>query len=491
MDDLVDLEAECIKKIIWKIQADPESEEIKFRELDMWREIEFKCLYGRRTGTGITALGDTIAALNLGYGSDQSIEFAEQIYKTLKFGCYRASVDMSRELGSFPIWEFKQEKHNPFLNRFNDETIEIEGQKISGKQLYQDMAKFGRRNISLLTTAPAGSVSILAQANKRPYWGTTSGIEPLFTDKPYTRRKKINHSDKNSRVDFIDDQGDKWTNYQVYHAGLKMWMDITGETDYTKSPYHRCCAEDLDWKQRVKLQAAATRHLDHSVSSTLNLPNDVTEQKVAEIYETAWHSKCKGITVYRDGCRAGVLVKESSAKPQNTDAPKRPKELPCEIHHLTVKKEPYVVAIGLYDSKPYELFAFSNNHNDCLLAKKHSHGIIKKSKRGIYELWNKEENLLPNCESISSLLTDTEAALTRMVSTSMRHGVNLQFTVHQLEKVKGDMFSFAKAIARVLKKYVEDGAKVTGEICQNCGEPQLIRHSGCVQCRNCSWTKCV
>lgn len=490
MDDLIDLELECIQRILGKIDSDPEPDYIKACEREMWRTIYQKCEQGRRTGTGITALGDAMAAEAIGYGSEESIDFVDRVYRTLKLGCYRSSVDMAKELGPFPIWDASLESQCPFLLRIRDED----------PQLYEDMQKYGRRNISLLTTAPAGTVSI--EAGPAPYFGTTSGGEPLFTDEPYFRRKKIMPGMEDAKVDFVDELGDKWTHFPVFHPKLKMWMDVTGETDWKKSPYHGCTANDINWKTRVRMQATAQRHVDHSISSTVNLPNDVSEESVAEIYETAWEAGCKGITVYRDGCRDGVLVKDNADKTlavSKTQAPKRPKELPCEIHHMTVKGQPFVAVVGLLSGDPYEVFVFTNtsshfaSSDSPVLSRKLSKGVLKKVKRSHYELWSEDgkQNLLPDCSGVGSLLDGNEEALTRMLSTSLRHGADISFVVHQLEKVKsGDLYSFTKVLARTLKKYIKDGQSVKGEACQACGEDALIRQEGCVTCRACGNSKC-
>ena len=464
MDDIVDLELECIERIIQKVAEDPEPIEVKDREINLWHKIKDKCEQGRRTGTGPTGLADAIAAVGLRYGSDESIQFVDLVYKTMKLGCYRASVDMAKEIGPFPIWDALLEKNNPFLLRIRQED----------PVLYEDMQKYGRRNIALLTTAPAGTTSILA--GPRPYFGTSSGIEPLFTDEPYIRRKKITPSIVGARVDFVDDMGDKWTNYPVFHSKLQMWLDTTGDTDYKKSPYHGCCANDLDWKQRVKLQAAAQKHIDHSISSTINVPKNTPKEKIAEIYETAWRSKCKGITVYRDECRDGVLIKNDDGPKKN--ATKRPKDLPCEIYRLTLNKEPVSVIIGLYEGKPYEVFAFTKE-----VPKHFDEGKIHKIKRGHYVL----KPPVINDGFTLSLATETEEAFSRMVSTLLRHGTELSFVVHQLEKAN---YGFARAIARALKKFIRDGAAVHGEECENCKASGLVRQEGCVTCRACGWSKC-
>jgi ribonucleoside-diphosphate reductase alpha chain len=472
MDDLVDLELECIDRILSKISSDPEADDTKRVEVDLWQGIRKACIEGRRTGTGITALGDTMAALGIKYGSDASIDFTDRVYKTLKFGAFRASVDMAKELGPFPIWDHELEKDNPFLNRIREETValsqdELGGHLISGQALWNDMKKYGRRNIALLTTAPAGTVSIMTQ--------TTSGIEPLFMI-GYTRRRKIIGTEQNARVDFVDHLGDKWTEFTVYHPKVTEWMEVTGETDVTKSPWYGCCAEDLDWKQRVILQAKANAHVDHAISSTINLPEDVSIEKVKEIYETAWQYGCKGITVYRKNCRTGVLVEKKEEKKDEGDrivknhAPKRPKSLPCDVHHIRVKGNEYFVLVGLFGNSkdPYEVFAGLNGH----ISKGVKSGVVEKLSRGVYYASFEDGTEM---KSVAEYIEDSEEALTRSISTSLRHGIDISYIVHQLEKTKGDLQSFSKAMARALKKYIPDGSVVSGESCPDCKQASIVR----------------
>ncbi|MFW6173212.1 MAG: adenosylcobalamin-dependent ribonucleoside-diphosphate reductase, partial [Elusimicrobiota bacterium] len=338
MDDVIDLEIEHVERIISKIEKDPEPNNIKNRELNLWRKVKKVCKRGRRTGTGITALGDTIAACNLKYGSKKAIGLTHKIYKTLKLGCYRSSVNMAKEIGAFPVWDKKLETKNPFLLRIKKED----------PQLYDDMQIYGRRNISLLTSSPAGSVSLLTQ--------TTSGIEPLF-EMYHVRRKKVNPNDKKARVDFVDANGDSWEEFKVYHPTIKKWMEATGKENFEESPWFKNCANDIHWKKRLKTQKVVTENICHSISSTINLPEDVSVKKVAHIYEEAWKMGLKGITVYRQNSRTGVLVHDNKDKCNNrklekishTDAPKRPKILPCDIHHLIVKGKPHLVLVGLYN----------------------------------------------------------------------------------------------------------------------------------------------
>jgi len=498
MDDLIDIEIECIDKIIDKIRQDPEPEDIKRNEITLWKTIQKKCAEGRRTGTGITALGDTLAALGIKYGFKKSIETSEKIYQTIKLGSYRSSVDMAKEIGCFTHYDKDKEKNNDFIKRlFNDS-------KETGldKELEADMHKFGRRNISLLTCSPTGSLSILAQ--------TSSGVEPVF-QLFYTRRKKINPNDSTSRVDFVDQSGDSWQEYPVFHSKLKTWMQVKGvEFDpdekfnpelLEKTPWYECCAEDLNWKQRVKLQAAIQRHCDHSISSTVNLPEDTTVEQVKEIYETAWKSGCKGVTIYRNNCRSGVLVnndKKEDVKDKNlnnfltkTHAPKRPKELSCDVFHPTCKRQKHYVIVGLLEGHPYEVFTGINADYDgeIMIPKRITEGAVIKISRGQYILSHYNSKGEEETYKLTGTHTDdTVDSLTRMISTSLRHGVDISFIVHQLEKTQGDLASFNKVIARTLKKYAS--GQVHGESCPSCKKETLIRQDGCKLCSSCGYSAC-
>ncbi len=302
MDDIIDLELECINRIIDKIQSDPEPNYIKVHELDTWQKIKANCANGRRTGTGITALGDTLAALGVPYGSEESVKVTNDIYRTLKLGCYQSSVEMAKEIGSFPFFNAELETEQSFLLRIKEDD----------SKLYAEMQKHGRRNIALLTTAPTGTTSLLAGPG--PYFGTTSGGEPAFM-MSHIRKKKINHNDTDTPCDYVDASGDKWQEFSVVHPKLQLWKDITGETDERKSPYYGSCAEDINWKQRVKMQGTAQRHVDHAISSTINLPENVSEEEVATIYMAAWKEGCKGMTVYRKNCRDGVMIEHKESCP--------------------------------------------------------------------------------------------------------------------------------------------------------------------------------
>lgn len=464
MDDLVDLESEKISEILNKVHSDPESEEIKRNEIRMWEIIKLNNDEGRRTGLGMLAIADTLAALGIEYGSEESIKVCEKIAKTLKLAAYRESVEMAKELGKFVGYDPEKEKNNPFIKRIAKEDPE----------LYNDMVKYGRRNISLTTIAPTGSISIEAQ--------TSSGIEPLFA-LSYTRRKKNN--DENDVYDFIDKEGIKWRNFEVFHPKIELWKQITGEKDISKSPWYCCTAEKINWINRVRLQGAIQKHICHSISSTINLPKDVSIETVAEIYKTAWEEGLKGITVYRDGCRSGVLIKKEDDC--NREAPKRPKELDCEVFYTKVSKKldkvryfEYIVFIGLLNGQPYELFAIEGSNG-----KKTTTGKIIKHGRGNYEA------ILEDGHKIENLTKDTsesEDALTRMISTSLRHKVPLQYIVEQLQKIEGDMFGFAKCIARALKKFIKNGV-VSSENCKKCGS-KFVFENGCYVCKSCGESKC-
>lgn len=480
MDNMIDLELEKIDAIIKKIKSDPEDNETKKTELELWNKIKAKCQNGRRTGTGITATGDMLAALGMGYGSDESVSFVDKIHKAMMVASFRSSVNMAKEVGAFPIWNWDLEKDTSFAKEIQK----------ADKELYADMATYGRRNIANLTIAPTGSLSILTQ--------TTSGIEPLFMLFPYTRRKKINPNDANAKTDFIDQNGDHWQEFEVYHPKVKMWMDITGETDLKKSPWFGYCAEDIDWVQAVKLQAAAQKYIDHAISKTVNLPEEVTEQEVAKIYQAAWEYGCKGMTVYRKNCRTGVLVekKTEEKKDENVivknNAPKRPEALPAEAWISNIKGSPYYVVVGLLNGEPYEIFTglnqYKNESGDIVsnIAKNDSKGHVVKKSRGNYSFVS--NGIVYN---LTNSHNDENAdALCRMISTSLRHGSDIAFVVHQLEKTKGDLTSFAKVLARNLKRYIKDGTKVHGEECPSCGGHNVERGDGCVICKDCGWTKC-
>ena len=462
MDDLVDLESEKVQKIIDKVKKDPEPMKIKRDEIELWETIKKNNDEGRRTGLGFMGLADVFAALGMKYGDEDSIRKADRISKAIKLAAYRSSVDMAKELTPFICYDYKLEENHPFIKRIaNEDPI-----------LYNDMIKYGRRNVALLTVPPTGSISIEA--------GVSSGIEPLFAIS-YTRRKKNNDSKEKS--DFVDQNGDRWQEFEVFHNRVKQWMEVTGEKDTTKSPWHKSCANEINWINRVKIQGTIQNHICHSISSTINLPKDVSVDMVAKIYETAWKEGLKGITVYRDGCRSGVLIKKDDC---NRDAPRRPKELECEIYHTNIIKKldkvrvfKYMVMIGILEDQPYEIFAVENGQY------KQTKGKIVKVKRGHYDLvFDTNETI----ENFTKETTENEDSLTRMVSTALRHKVPIHFICEQLNKVEGEMFCFAKSLARALKKFIKDGTK-SGEDCPQCGD-KLVYENGCYSCKSCGWSKC-
>ena len=490
MDDMIDLEIEQIDKILEKVESDPEPEHVKAIERDLWRTVKSQAQRGRRTGLGVTAVGDALAMIGVRYGSNESIRIVEKFYKTLSTNAYYSSCIMAKERGSFPIHDHEREAGHEFLERIweaSPETLELS-------------QKFGRRNIALTTTAPAGSVSVLTQ--------TTSGIEPPFM-LYYTRRKKINtDAEPNARVDFVDPSGDKWQEYDVYHHGFKQWMDVTGKLDNKEisneklvmmSPYCGSTANEIDWVQKVKMQAAAQKWVCHAISNTTNLPADTDIDTVKNVYMTGWKSGCKGVTIYRDGCRTGVLVsKESQTTSEEVierSAPKRPETLECDIQHVTIKGEKWTILMGLMAGRPYEVLGGLAEFVE--IPKKYSRGTIVKRTRktvnSIYDLHFGEEDEKVVIKDVVRVFDNpNHAGFTRTISLALRHGVPIQYIVEQLQKDKDhDLFSFARVIGRVLKKYIEDGAKPAKKVCEGCGaEDTLIYQEGCVTCTSCGFGKC-
>lgn len=477
MDDMVDLEVEQIEKIIKKINDDPEPENVKEIEKDLWMNIKKAAELGRRTGLGVTAVGDTLASLGIRYGSKKSIEITEELYKTLAVNAYRSSCIMAKERGAFPIHNHDKERGHEFLER-------VWG---SAADVHEMSKKYGRRNIALTTTAPAGSVSTLTQ--------TTSGIEPAYLLK-YTRRKKLTENDLDGRVDFIDDSGDRWQEYDVYHHGFKKWMDISGLTDIKKSPYYNATSNDIDWINKVNVQASAQKWICHAISNTTNVPSDTDIETIKKIYMTGWKSGCKGVTVYRDGCRSGVLVSSIKENKFKTyEAPLRPEELECHIHHATIKGEAWTVMVGLLDGRPYEVMGGLQKYIE--IPRKYKKGIIikhaYKSKNSRYDLQigkNGDGFLIKDIVSVFD--NPNHAGHTRTISLALRHGAPIQYVVEQLLKDREmDMFSFSKVIARVLKTYIKDGTVPGKTGCENCGAEDSLRYQeGCVGCVSCGYAKC-
>lgn len=498
MDDLVDLEIEAIDSILKKIDSDPEPEEVKLIERNLWLKIRGKCHEGRRTGLGPTAIGDTLAALGIRYGSESAINVVEQIYKTIALASYESSVDLAKERGAFPIFDLEAEKDQKFLNKLWKED----------KILHEKYLKHGRRNIANLTTAPCGSVSLLAELVPGVHQ-TTSGIECVFLPF-YVRRKKVNQTE--TKIDYVDSLGDKWEEFTVFHPGFKVWMETNNKTkeDFESSPYYKATSTDLDWISGVKLQAAAQKWVDHSISRTQNLPNDVSKETVSEIYLTAYLAGCKGFTIYRDGSRSGVLVSSTNTNKDSNNnnnlgfaqynAPKRPKELDCNIYHTTVNSEKWTIFIGLLEDKPYEIMGGLAKY--VKIPKRITKGkLVKHSKENEssrydlhydFEKGQEEETIIRDVGNIFE--NPTNSGFTRVLSLSLRHGAPVQYAVEQLIKAgdkESDLFTITKAFARVLKNYVKDGTKVSSiKKCKVCESTNLVYKEGCVQCLSCGDSKC-
>ena len=476
-DGLVDLELLYIGRILDKIKKDPELDVNKKRELDLWNNIYNTAKASRRTGLGFTALGDTVAALGMKYDSAESIKFVEKMMKIKMKSELDNTIDNAVLRGTFTGWDPKKERDNIFYDFI----------KKSFPEQYKRMQKYGRRNVSWSTLAPTGSVSLLAQV--------TSGVEPLFQPF-YMRRKKVNPGEKDVRVDFTDKNGDTWQEFPVIHAKFEEWIhsnyNVRGTLNeerlqkyFEKSPWFGSTANDIDWNKRVEIQSMIQRYISHSISSTVNLPRDVSKEAVSDIYLQSWRKGLKGITVYRDGSRDGVLVSSTPPSEDNifeyTSSVKRPTSIPAESFATTVRGEKFNVVIGLLDDKPYEVFAF----NQMTVMK--GEGTLTKERRGIYTYHNDKTG--KETLNIADGMTDEHAAITRLISTSLRHGADIKFIVEQLNKSKGDLFSFTKAIARVLKKYIPDGANSTVS-CMECGSTNVIFQEGCSSCLDCGSSKC-
>lgn len=493
MDNIIDLEVEYIDRILNKVYSDPETDYTKSREIGLWLKIKETALKSRRTGLGYTALGDMLAAVGLKYDSEEGMKLFHQVMRTKMKAELACTIDLAIQRGAFAEWDVSKEFK---IDTFTKEAVEGKNDfyemllKIFPEEVAR-MVKFGRRNLSWSTVAPTGSVSILTQ--------TTSGIEPLFS--PFhMRRKKINPSDKGVRVDFIDDMGDHWQEFPIMHPKFKDWVRIAmgipienlekfNEKElsnlFTQSPWFKSTANDIDWTKRVKLQSIAQIFTTHSISSTINLPKDVTTQEVSTIYMEAWKQGLKGITVYRDGSRSGVLVNpksEPKIKFTHSTAPKRPKDMPCEIHTTTTKGRKYNAVVSMMEGKPYEVFITKHFTNESNLT-------LRKMSRGRYDLYKATKLLY---EDISAEMTDEQEAITRLVSTALRHGAEIKFIVEQLQKTPSDdMFTFTKSLARVLKKYIPNGAKST-LTCENpeCKSTNVVFQEGCNICLDCGHSAC-
>ncbi|WP_461632410.1 adenosylcobalamin-dependent ribonucleoside-diphosphate reductase [Labilibaculum euxinus] len=493
MDDIIDLELEKIDAIIDKIEEDPEDKEIKRVERNLWENIRTKAEEGRRTGVGITAEGDMLAGLNLRYGTDEAIDFSVEVHKTIAIEAYRSSVHMAKDRGAFKIYDKERESKNPFILRL----------KEADESLYKEMAKYGRRNIACLTIAPTGTTSLMTQ--------TTSGIEPVFMP-VYKRRRKVNPNDKNVRVDFVDEIGDSWEEFVVFHHKFVTWMEANGinaaqhftneeiEELVKQSPYYKATSNDVDWLQKVRMQGKVQKWVDHSISVTVNLPNDVPESLVGELYIEAWKSGCKGCTVYRDGSRSGVLLSNDAKKEEDTGMPeKRPEVLEAEVVRFQNNKEKWIAFIGLYNGQPYEVFTgIVDDEEGILLPKSVSKGVIIKRKeedgssRYDFQFCNKR-GFKTTFEGLSYKFDKEFWNYAKLISGVLRHGMPIEGVVNLVAGLQLDsenINTWKNGVERALKKYIPNGTKVKGGICASCGSEHIIYQEGCLICQSCGTSKC-
>lgn len=498
MDDLIELELEKVDIILKKIKNDPETEEIKRTELNLWKKIKEKCEMGRRTGLGITAEGDMLAALGIKYGTNKGNNFTADLHMKLKHSAYEASCEMAQERGSFPIWNSERESKNPFLLRIKEEN----------PSLYNNLVKYGRRNIALLTVAPTGSVSILTQ--------TSSGIEPVFMVS-YMRRRKINPDDKDARVDFIDEVGDCWQEYPVFHHKFETYLKVKGynleevkamkqediDVIVAKSPYNGATSNDVDWVKKVEMQGMVQKHIDHSISVTVNLPNDISEEMVAKVYETGWKAGCKGMTVYRDGSRSGVLVSKSEKKEeekqkffQDNHAPKRPKKMDAEVVRFQNNLEKWIAVVGTLDGRPYEMFtgklegfpAIPNNVDKGFIVKARNDDGTSR-----YDFqYEDRDGYKVTVEGLSRSFDKEYWNYAKLISGVLRHGMPLPYVVDMIGtlNLEDDVLSTWKnGVVRVVKRFIPDGTKSDNK-CPNCDQDSLVFQEGCLACSNCGHSKC-
>lgn len=502
MDDIVDMEMEKIDKIIEKVKSDPQADVVKETELHLWQKIKRKSAMGRRTGVGITAEGDMLAAMNLRYGTQEATDFSVEVHKTLALAAYRSSVVMAKERGAFEVYDSEREKNNPFINRIRE----------AEPELYADMLKYGRRNIACLTIAPTGTTSLMTQ--------TTSGIEPVFMP-VYKRRRKVNPTDTDVHVDFVDESGDSFEEFIVFHHKFLTWMKINGydtEKRYTqeeldqlveKSPYYKATANDVDWLMKVRMQGAIQKWVDHSISVTINLPNSVDEQLVNRLYVEAWRSGCKGCTVYRDGSRSGVMIaveKKDKKKAEEkhiceppTVTEVRPKELECDVVRFQNNKEKWVAFVGLLDGYPYEIFTgLQDDEEGISLPKSVNKGkIIKKidengKKRYDFQFENKR-GYKTTVEGLSEKFNPEYWNYAKLISGVLRYRMpiaNVIKLVGQLQMDSQSINTWKIGVERALKKYIVDGTEAKGQKCPVCGQETLVYQEGCLICKNCGSSRC-
>jgi ribonucleoside-diphosphate reductase alpha chain len=494
MDDIVDLEVEKVDAILAKIDSDPESEEIKYTERRLWEKIREKSLLGRRTGIGITAEGDMLAALGFRYGSEDAINFSVQVHRLLALEAYSSSVKLAEKRGSFPLYDPEREKNNPFILRI----------KENAPNLYEKMTRVGRRNISMLTIAPTGSVSICTQ--------TTSGIEPVFMVS-YKRRRKVNPSDQNVTVSFVDEVGDAWEEFNVFHPKFETWLKIHGynveevknlpdeelQQIIQKSPYHKASSADIDWVSKVKMQGRIQKWVDHSISVTVNIPEDTPEELVSDIYMTAWESGCKGMTIYREGSRSGVLVSKTKEKEKvfkETSAPPRPKVLPADVLRFQNNYEKWVAVVGILDGRPYEIF--TGKADDFYLPPSIEKGwVIKNKIKGQHSRYDfqfeDKQGYKITVEGLSRSFDKTYWNYARLISGLLRHGMPLTYVVNlvgNLNVEEDNINTWKNGVVRALKRYLQDGEKVKNNVCPECGEEALVYQDGCLTCSACGYSKC-
>jgi ribonucleoside-diphosphate reductase alpha chain len=501
MDDIIDLEMEKIEQIIQKISSDPEDDEIKSTEYQLWEKIKIKTSQGRRTGVGTTGEGDMLAALGFRYGTEDATDFSEQVHKEVALAAYGSSVKMAKERGAFKVYDPAREANNPYILRL----------KEADPELYEEMVKYGRRNIACLTIAPTGTTSIMTQ--------TTSGIEPVFMPY-YTRRRKVNPNDKNVRIDFVDENGDSWEEYSVFHHKFVTWMEANGHSttrNYTqdelqvlvaKSPYYKATANDVDWMMKVQMQGRIQKWVDHSISVTINLPADVSEELVGRLYEEAWRSGCKGVTVYRDGSRSGVLItntdkKEDDGKkvcfPYDEDRLIRPKELKCEVVRFQNNKDKWIAFVGLKDGRPYEIFTgLADDEEGILLPKTVTDGKIIKvkdeegNKRYDFQFTNKR-GFKTTVEGLSHKFDKEYWNYAKLISGVLRYGMPIDQVIKLVSGLQLDNESintWKVGVERALKKYIPDGTQVSEQACPSCGERTLVYQEGCLTCKSCGHSKC-
>ena len=508
MDDIIDLELEKIDLIMDKIKHDPQTDDIKHAEYHLWEKIKDKSSQGRRTGLGITAEGDMIAAMGLTYGTQEATDFSVSVHRTLALAAYRSSVDMARERGAFKVFDAKREAANPFLLRI----------KEADPSLYDDIMTYGRRNIACLTIAPTGTTSLMTQ--------TTSGIEPVFMP-VYKRRRKVNPNDADVHVDFTDEVGDSYEEYIVYHKKFLTWMEVNGidtSKRYTQdeidelvaqSPYHKATANDVDWLMKVRMQGAIQKWVDHSISVTVNLPNDVSEELVGKLYVEAWRSGCKGCTIYRDGSRSGVMIsaskkdkKKSTAQKEKTSSDRipvmavtetRPKELDCDVVRFQNNKEKWVAFVGLLDGYPYEIFTgLQDDEEGIALPKTVTKGrIIKQTnpdgtKRYDFQFENKR-GYKTTVEGLSEKFNPEYWNYAKLISGVLRYRMPIDHViklVSSLQLKDQSINTWKNGVERALKKYMADGTAAKGLVCPSCGQETLVYQEGCLICKNCGASRC-